>query len=100
VLTRPVTVNPWRNARRTRALGAGLAGCILALAMLATSVPGAAAQTPDPSVAQLQAEVDAVNGKYFSALAEFTSADVAMKDNEATVADLKVKAARAKALAR
>jgi septal ring factor EnvC (AmiA/AmiB activator) len=68
--------------------------------MLATSVPGAAAQTPDPSVAQLQAEVDAVNGKYFSALAEFTSADVAMKDNEATVADLKVKAARAKALAR
>ena len=100
MLARPNTENPWRSARPTRVFGAGLAACVLTLAVIATGLSTATAQTTDPSVAQLQAEVEAINSRYFSALAEFTAADVAVKDNEATVADLKVKAARAKALAR
>ncbi len=96
----PITVHPWRNARPIRAFGAGVAAGAMALTLLLTGVPGATAQTSDPSVSQLQADVDAVNSKYFSALAEYTAADVAVKDNETVVADLKAKAARAKALAR
>jgi hypothetical protein len=100
VFAHPITVNPWRSARPIRAFGAGVTAGVMALTLLLTGVQGATAQTSDPSVAQLQSEVDAINSKYFSALAEYTAADVAVKDNETVVTGLKAKAARAKALAR
>jgi hypothetical protein len=100
VLARFITVMPWRRARRARAFAAVAAAGMMAIALLAAGIPGAAAQTTDPSVAQVQAEVDTINSKYFGALAEFTAADIAVRDNEAAVADLRARAAPAKAVAR
>jgi peptidoglycan hydrolase CwlO-like protein len=98
VLARLVTTTPRRRAVRS----AAFATCLAAALLLTVATPGATAQTTGSpaSVTQLQAEVDASNAKYFSALAEFSAADVAVRDNEVAVAGLKARAARAKDLAR
>jgi len=66
--------------------------------------PGAAqtsgASASAPSAADLRAEADRLGAEYFSTLASFAQADAAVRDNEAAVADLRAKAARAKATAR
>jgi len=61
---------------------------------------GSASAAAPTSTADLRAEADRLSSEYFATLAAFAQADAAVRDNEAAVADLKAKAARAKAAAR
>lgn len=74
----------------------GLAGPLASPGAAQTS--GASASVP--SAADLRAEADRLGALYFSTLAAFAQADAAVRDNETAVADLKAKAAAARATAR
>ncbi|MFN8027768.1 MAG: transglycosylase family protein [Acidimicrobiia bacterium] len=87
------------GVRPSRAVAAAL----VTLALLLGVAAPATAQTSSPaspSAAELRAEADKLSSEYFATLASFASADAAVRDNEAEVADLKAKAAAAKAAAR
>jgi len=94
------------RTRPSRVFAAALVTVGLLVALAApgaaqtTGASGGASAAAPTSAADLRAEADRLSSEYFATLAAFAQADAAVRDNEAAVADLKAKAARAKAAAR
>ena len=91
--------------RPSRVIAAAFVTMGLLFGLAIPAAAPAVAQTSDasasaPSAADLRAEADRLSAEYFATLASFAQADAAVRDNEAAVADLKAKAAAARATAR
>lgn len=90
---------PVAGARPSRVVAAALVTLGLLLGLTAPAAAQTAAPA-SPTAAELRAQADRIGSQYFATLASFAQADAAVRDNETEVADLRGKAAVAKAAAR